>query len=37
MGSIRVFMSFDLGHDKDLKAKLLADAAKPGSGFEVLG
>lgn len=37
MNSIRVFMSFDLGHDKDLKARLLEEAAKPGSGFEVLG
>jgi len=37
MGSIRVFMSFDLGHDKDLKKRLLEDAAKAGSGFEVLG
>lgn len=37
MSSIRVFLSFDLGHDRDLKKRLLAEAAKAGSGFEVLG
>ena len=34
---VRVFVSFDLGHDGDLKRKLLGEAAKSGSGFEVQG
>ena len=34
---VRVFVSFDLGHDGDLKRKLIGEAAKSGSGFEVQG
>lgn len=34
---VRVFVCFDLGHDGDLKRKLLGEAAKSGSGFEVQG
>lgn len=36
MGTVRVFMSFDPVHDEDLKVRLLDEAAKSCSGFEVL-
>ena len=32
---VRIFMSFDLAHDQDLKKRLLAESLKPGSGFEI--
>jgi hypothetical protein len=37
MGQVRVFMSFDLGHDHDLKERLLGESLKSYSGFEVVG
>jgi hypothetical protein len=33
---LRVFMSFDASHDDDLRAKLLGESVKAGSGFEIL-
>jgi hypothetical protein len=37
MGRVRVFTSFDPGHDQDLKQRLVEESAKAGSGFEILG
>ena len=37
MRKVRVFLSFDPGHDDDLKAKLLGESVKSGSGFEIEG
>jgi len=37
MGQVRVFMSFDLGHDHDLKERLVEESLKSCSGFEILG
>jgi hypothetical protein len=37
MSTVRVFLSFDPLHDDDLKGRLLAEAAKSCSGFEILG
>ena len=37
MSSLRVFVSFDLEHDRDLFDLLLAQAAKPSAGFEIAG
>ena len=34
---VRVFMTFDVGHDKDLKKRLVEESAKASSGFEILG
>ena len=34
---VRVYMSYDLGHDGDLKKRLLGESAKSGSGFEIQG
>ena len=34
---IRIFVSFDLEHDRDLYALMLDEAALPNSGFEVSG
>ena len=36
MSQIRVFMSFDLAHDRDLEARLLEESRKPGAGFEIV-
>jgi len=35
MGPIRIFMSFDLGHDQDLKQRLIEESLKSSSGFEI--
>ena len=35
MSGIRVFMSFDLDHDRDLGDLLLAQSRKAGSGFQI--
>jgi hypothetical protein len=35
MSGIRVFMSFDLEHDRDLGDLLLAESRRAGSGFEI--
>jgi hypothetical protein len=37
ISQVRVYTSFDVDHDKDLKAKLLREAAQSGSGFEIQG
>lgn len=37
LGRVRVFMSFDVGHDKDLKKRLVEESAKASSGFDILG
>jgi hypothetical protein len=37
MGRFRVFMSFDLGHDRDLMERLVEESAKAGASFEILG
>lgn len=37
LGPIRVFMSFDLAHDRDLKERLVAESLKAGSGFAISG
>lgn len=37
MHQVRVFMSFDPGHDDDLKTRLVGESAKSCSGFEILG
>lgn len=35
MSQVRVFMSFDLDHDQDLKDRLVDESRKPGSAFEI--
>jgi hypothetical protein len=35
MSGIRVFMSFDLDHDRDLGELLIAQSREAGSGFEI--
>ncbi len=37
MSSLRVFVSFDLEHDRDLFDLLVAQSAKPSAGFEIAG
>jgi len=37
MDRVRVFTSFDLVHDHDLKQRLLEESLKTDSGFEILG
>jgi hypothetical protein len=37
MSDIRVFVSFDTEHDRDLYEALLAQSQAPSSGFEVIG
>ena len=37
MTQVRVFMSCDLGHDHDLKERLIGESLKSFSGFEIVG
>lgn len=37
ISQVRVFTSFDVAHDGDLKTRLLGEAAQSGSGFEIQG
>ena len=35
MGNVRIFISFDLEHDKDLHDRLLEESMRRASGFEI--
>lgn len=35
MSDVRVFVSFDLDHDDDLKDRLVDESRRPASGFEI--
>ena len=37
MDRVRIFVSFDTNHDRDLKERMLAEAAKPTSLFDITG
>jgi len=37
LGQVRVFMSFDVSHDQDLKERLMGESLKSVSGFEIVG
>jgi hypothetical protein len=35
MEQVRIFMSFDLAHDRDLRDRLVRESLRVGSGFEI--
>jgi hypothetical protein len=37
IGPVRIFMSFDLAHDGDLRDRLVEESLRSGSGFEISG
>jgi hypothetical protein len=37
MPDVRIFLSYDLEHDADLRDRLIAEAERGGSGFEITG